>query len=280
MEYREFQFRVEPFEPFNDILVAMLSELGFESFTEEKPILKAYITEAAFNTEIENQIAAIQFPEVSITFEQQLIPKENWNKKWEESFQPIQIDDFCYIRAPFHDANPSVKFDLIIEPKMSFGTGHHATTQMMVQMMQGMALENLNVLDMGAGTGILGILALKLKASLVDAIDIEEWAFENMQENAARNQSSEVNCYLGGVEKLQALNNQYDLIIANINKNILFNQLPTYVSKLKSGGKILLSGFFYVDVEEFESWCEENQFQITKALNHENWACLMVEKRA
>lgn len=258
-------------------MVAELAQLGFESFAEEGELLFAYIQEGECSEDEIKELSIFQLPNVKIEYSSKYLPKENWNKKWEESFEPIYIEDFCSIRAPFHKRDRNTKYDLIIEPKMSFGTGHHATTQLMIKQMQTLSVSGTQVLDMGAGTGVLGILAKQMGAKKVIAIDIEEWAFENMQENASRNQV-EIACYLGGKEVLERLEKQFDIIIANINKNILFDQLPIYLNKLSSKGVVLLSGFFDVDVDEFEEWSKENNLQLTKMNSLDSWASIRLEK--
>ncbi|MEQ8908915.1 MAG: 50S ribosomal protein L11 methyltransferase [Vicingaceae bacterium] len=278
MAYLEYRFQLEPFQPYNEILVAQLAEIGFDSFIEKESTVFAYAKESEFKVELLEELDFFQLPGLKVDYDYKVLPKENWNKKWEESFEPIQVDNFCLIRAPFHAVKEECKYEIIIEPKMSFGTGHHATTQLMIRQMKGIELENKTVLDMGSGTGILAILAQKMGAKKVTAIDIEEWAFENMQENVERNHSSEVTPYLGGLEVLEENNEKYDLILANINKNILFEQLPTYRSKLRPGGNILLSGFFDVDTDEFEDWAQEHHMTVVDQNYTASWACLRLKQ--
>lgn len=277
MAYLQLSLNLEPYAPFDEIIIAQLAEMGFESFTQEEPILNAFIAEVEYTKAIEEQLNRLEEDfEVIQSIEKKILPKENWNQQWESNFEPISISDFCLIRAPFHQAQKGFEYELIIEPKMSFGTGHHQTTQLMVELLSAEQVVDKQVLDMGAGTGILGILADRMGAKLVDAIDIEEWAYENMLENAERNQCKAFSAYHGGLEVLQGLNHSYDLIIANINKNILFDQLDEYRAKLKAGGVIFLSGFFETDQVEFETYAKEHGMRIDRTLVKEDWTALKI----
>ncbi|KAA3650323.1 MAG: 50S ribosomal protein L11 methyltransferase [Bacteroidetes bacterium] len=278
MSYLECKFRLNPFEPYNEIIVAQLSELGFESFAETNDEVLAYIQLAEFNESIKNACSEMAFQGVEIAFEMKEIPKENWNQKWENSFEPVLIDDFCIIRAPFHQAKSDFKHEIIIEPKMSFGTGHHATTQLMVKLMSSIKIEGSKVIDMGSGTGVLAILAAKMKASQVDAIDIEEWAFENIQENIERNDTLMVKPYLGGAEVLNQMNKTYDVFLANINKNILLRDIPLYDLKINKGGSLLLSGFFVFDAEELVLFMEKMNYKLLSSDALQDWSCLHFKK--
>ena len=279
MSYIECRIQLKPFIPFNEILVAKLGEVGFESFTEDglNEILSAYIQEEEYS---EKEVLAVceSFKElIHYSIESSVIKKENWNKKWEENFDPVKVSNFCYVRAPFHESLDDFSYEIEIEPKMSFGTGHHQTTQMMIQLMQGMEMQGKTVLDMGSGTGILAILAKKMGASVVEAIDIEDWAFENMKENFDRNKV-EVNPTLGDVEELGKLNRTYDLIMANINKNILLQDMSTYDKFLRPGGFLTLSGFFITDQEELLEHPSLKTFELLNVLEKDNWCALKLKK--
>jgi ribosomal protein L11 methyltransferase len=189
-------------------------------------------------------------PDLKISWEIKTIEATNWNAEWEKSFDPISVDGACLIRAPFHEIQGDYKFVITIEPKMSFGTGHHATTHLIISEMLQMEWDGLDVLDMGSGTAVLAILAEKMGARDIDAIDIDEWAFENAEENASRNDCSKIRCLLGGAELLG--DKKYDIILANINRNILLRDMHLYRAVLKDGGKILFSGFYEQDVTELE----------------------------
>ncbi len=225
MNYIECTFELAPFHPFNEILVAQLSDLPFESFVEEDPIVKAYIQEKDFDLKLLDAVDLLKSDLVSIRWNHTEIAKENWNAKWEKSFDAVEVGQFCLVRAPFHPSNDKFKFEIIIEPKMSFGTGHHETTQLMIEGMQSLQLLNKRVWDMGSGTGILAILADKMGAAEVHAVDIEEWAAENMKENVERNECKRVHTYLGDIDWVED-KGAFDCILANINKNILLQRLP------------------------------------------------------
>lgn len=280
MSYTECKFKVSPYIPYNEILIAQLAEFPFESFTEneDEGILSAFIVKTDYTEDIKKYCEDLQFEGVEIDFESIEIPKENWNKQWEESFDPVNINDFCIIRAPFHEKQSGFKYEIIIEPKMSFGTGHHATTQMMVEAMSTISFVDKTVLDMGSGTGVLAILADMLGALNVDAIDIEEWAFENIQENIERNKATNVNSYLGDAALLKSLKQKYDVVLANINKNILLADMDIYDSKLKNGGDLFLSGFFVYDADDLNSCLDEMGYKLNLKTSIDDWCCLHFKK--
>ncbi len=280
MTYIACHINLTPFRPFNEILVADLSQLKFESFSEDesKSELIAYALIEDFDLAEVESICSQFKGQLSYSIETSEIAKENWNKKWEENFEAIMIEDFCLVRAPFHSADPKAKYEVVIEPKMSFGTGHHQTTQMMIELMQMTPFQNLSVLDMGSGTGILAILAKKMGAGEVDAIDTEEWAYENMQENALRNDVI-INSFLGDVKEIQGKSNYYDLVFANINKNILLEDMPLYDAALKPGGVLFLSGFFDSDKSDL---LESNALKLYDCIDQrekDKWCALKLVKK-
>ncbi len=274
MNYIEYSFEIHPFEPFSEILIAELSTLEFESFIEEKPFVKAYLTEDMDSDALLSNVRILELNEVDISVTKQLIEKENWNEKWESSFQPVEVEDFCIIRAPFHKRTGDFKHEIIIEPKMSFGTGHHATTQLMIGMMKDLDLKGKTVLDMGSGTGVLAILADQMGATKVNAIDIEEWAYENMKENIERNHANKVFAYHGDTELLSTLETKYDVVLANINKNILLSDIEKYKQYMSTSALLILSGFFTYDNEELTSHCKSLHLQLEKETSKEDWSCL------
>lgn len=277
MNYIECTFELAPFEPFHEILIAQLSDLPFESFVEEEPVVKAYIQEKDFDITLLDNIELLTNDLVSIRWTHHVIPKENWNAKWEKSFDPVEVGDFCMVRAPFHPGNEKFKFEIIIEPKMSFGTGHHETTQLMIEGMQELQLEGKRIWDMGSGTGILAILAEKMGASEIHAVDIEEWAAENMKENVGRNHCELVQTYLGDIDWVQG-KGKFDCILANINKNILIKHFDVYIEHLNAAGHILLSGFFPSDISDFESLMKKHKLMLKNKLSHSDWAMLHLQK--
>ena len=275
--YIECTFELAPFEPFHEILIAQLSDLPFESFVEEEPVVKAYIQSEEFDLKLLDSIDLLKSDLVTIRWSHKEIEKENWNAKWEQSFEPVEVGDFCIVRAPFHESKPNFTHEIIIEPKMSFGTGHHETTQLMIEGMKPLKLDGKRVWDMGSGTGILAILAEKMGAAEVHAVDIEEWAAENMKENVQRNNCKNVHTYLGDIDWVDG-KGEFDCILANINKNILIRQFDTYIQHLNSGGHLLLSGFFPSDVSDFEALLDQYKLVLRNSLSHSDWAMLHLQK--
>ena len=227
--YIEYNFTFSPKEPISEILIAELGNVGFESFVETENGVTAYIQKTDWNAEILADVFVLNSDEFSIEYNLNEVPQTNWNAEWEKNFEPIQVDDLVSIRAPFHE-NPNLKYDIVIEPKMSFGTGHHETTHMMVQHLLQLDLENKKVLDMGCGTGILAIFAEMKGAKPLDAIDIDNWCYENSVENVTRNNCENISVYEGDASLL--VDKKYDVIIANINRNILLMDMKVYTNCL------------------------------------------------
>mgnify|MGYP001617885136 CR=1 FL=1 len=219
-----------------------------------------------------------QFPDIGFSFSQEEIKKQNWNKQWEKNFTPVLIEDLCCIRASFHPAPTPPTMDIIIEPKMSFGTGHHQTTWLMSKALFSLGLKGKSVLDVGCGTGVLSIIAKKLDSQLVTGIDIDEWSIENSRENRKANgfDKEAINFYQGTVGSLA--NEMYDVILANINRNILLKEMSKYIAHLNKGGKILLSGFFESDCKELISAAENAGLKNTGKETRNEWALLIFEK--
>ena len=251
MNYYELEFDLNPVLPAREVLIAELAEKGFESFVETDHGLKAYIGEPSFDDFLLKNLMTIEIPDLKYSFVKTLIPDRNWNEEWEKNFDPIIVNDQCLIKAPFHTDLPKFEFEILIEPKMSFGTGHHATTHLIIEKMLKMEFENMIVLDMGCGTGVLAILAEMKGASSIDAIDIDDWAFENTIENIERNKCKQIKVIQGGAEFIPTIA-VYDIILANINRNILTNDMSHYVQHMKSGSQILFSGFYTSDIPELE----------------------------
>ena len=269
--YIEFQFTVTPLQPASEILIAELSYAGFESFVENEEGLTAYVVSEEFDEEAFAGLHILQSDEFEITYSSQEIEKVNWNIEWEKNFNPIIVDDQCSVRAPFHE-KPETEFDIIIEPKMSFGTGHHATTHMMLQFILNNDWEGKTVLDMGCGTGVLAILTEMKCAKSVDAIDIDNWCYLNSMENVVRNNCELISVYEGAAELLEG--KHYDMVIANINRNILLEDISKYSECLNPGGKLFLSGFYIEDIPAIEEECNLNGLKIEDELEQENWAAL------
>jgi ribosomal protein L11 methyltransferase len=250
-----------------DILISRLLERGFESFGEDEERLKAYIQlELADMAKIRKII-----DEFHVSFTSTRIPKENWNEEWEKHYDPVLISGNCYIRAPFHPPLKGIRFDIIIEPKMSFGTAHHETPSLMIEMMMESDFTSKKVLDMGCGTGILAIFAKKLGAAEVDAVDNDEWAVENAIENVRKNHAASVRVSLGDVKKIR--NQIYDCILANINRNVLLEDIPFY-EYLIDRGELLLSGFYKEDIPLIIEKAENHRFRFITMKSKNNWVAL------
>jgi len=265
--YIGYNFKIDPLQPATEILIAELGYAGFESFVETKDGVTAYIQKGEWNENILKDIYILNSGEFSISYDFNEIEQTNWNKEWEKNFNPIVVDDLVSVRAPFHN-KPSTKYDIIIEPKMSFGTGHHETTHMMIQHIIKNDFKDKSVLDMGCGTGVLAILAEKVGATKLDAIDIDNWCYLNSLENVERNKCKNISVYQGDVSLLK---NTYDIIIANINRNILLADIPIYAKHLNENGQLFLSGFYNKDLELIKSKCEENQLNFSDKITKNDW---------
>lgn len=277
MNYCEVTFVLNPLLPAREVLVAELAERGFESFVETEDGVQAYIIEDDFNESLLKDLMTADIPELEFRYEYKTIEDQNWNAKWEESFDPIVVDDKCLIRAPFHDNLKKFEYEIVIEPKMSFGTGHHDTTHLIISKMMDMNFSGKNVLDMGCGTGVLAILAAMKGALRGDAIDIDEWAFENTVENFERNDCKNFNVIMGGAESIPA-DEHYDVILANINRNILVRDMHHYAEHLKSGGTILFSGFYVGDKPEIERAANACGLNMHSEDSRNEWCVLSFEK--
>ncbi len=267
MSYSELhiEHHQEPLQ--TEILIAQLGELGFDSFVENPNQLLAYIpTENLMKKEVCEWLNSA--PNIdNFTFKE--VEDQNWNAVWESSYEPVRFGDFCNIRAPFHEAVSDVKFDLIIEPKMSFGTAHHETTALMIEWLKTEPVKGKRVLDMGCGTGVLAILAKKLGAEYVEAIDNDTWAFENTKENTLRNETPEIVVELGDAANLSG--KHFDWVIANINRNILIRDMAQYVQTMQKDAVILLSGFYKSDLDAVEKACVSNGLKYISHLEKNHW---------
>ncbi len=273
--YIEYNFKVTPKEPATEILIAELGVVGFESFVENETGVVAYIQKQDWSQDILSDIYVLSSDEFEVTYEYKEVEQTNWNEEWEKNFNPIEVDGLVSIRAPFHE-NPNLKYDIVIEPKMSFGTGHHETTHMMVQHILNLDLSEKKVLDMGCGTGILAILAEMTGAKPIDAIDIDNWCYLNSLENVERNNCKYISVYEGDASLLK--DQKYDLIIANINRNILLNDIKKYVSCLNEKGIVLLSGFYEEDIPLIDKEMNLHKLTLDKTINRNNWVALKYVK--
>lgn len=268
MNYIQYKFSIFPKEPWTEILIAKLAASDFESFEENDDDMNAYIQSKLDN---ENNVKEIlkELSEPHINYLRYEIEQQNWNAIWESNFSPILVDNKCYIRAEFHEPKPEIQYEIVIQPKMSFGTGHHQTTRLMVQYILETEFEGKSILDMGCGTSILGILAKKRGAKTVEGIDIDDWAVENSIENAKRN-NVDIQVMEGDASLL--INKKYDIILANINKNILMADIPVYEKCLNfAGGELILSGLMEFDYEDIKIKCESVGLEFVSAKQENEW---------
>lgn len=277
MEYIELNFTITPKETGNEILAAKLADIGFESFIETELGLLAYIPSVKFSSGDVEKLDILQNKEFSVKYEYKSILDKNWNEEWESSYSPVAVAGKCCIRAPFHPVNTHCKYDIIIEPKMSFGTAHHETTSLMIEQILQMDLTGKSILDMGCGTSVLAILAAKMGAATVTAIDIDEWAFNNSVENITRNQVNDIIRIFQGDAEL--ISETFDLILANINRNILMRDIPKYISHLNKTGILLLSGFYDADVPVISDRVESDGMKFISKNIKNNWIVLKFKKK-
>ena len=269
--YLGYHFKVEPKELGSEILVAELGEKPFESFIETENGVNAYIQKALWTEDVLEDIFILNSPEFTVSYTIEEIEQVNWNEEWEKNFSPIDVDGICHVRAPFHEKTDA-QYDIVIEPKMSFGTGHHETTHMMIQHILENDFEGKKTLDMGCGTAILAILAEMKGAQPTDAIDIDNWCYLNSIENAERNDCKHISVYEGDASLLEG--KKYDIIIANINRNILLNDMQQYVDCLNENGTLFLSGFYEEDIPAIDASCTEKGLTYVKKHQRNNWVAL------
>jgi ribosomal protein L11 methyltransferase len=270
MDYLELDVKIDPRQPGSDLLITELAELGFESFVETENGFLAYIPGKDFSETLLSPIQNVKEELGKVSWTKKIIPAQNWNAEWEKSYAPIQISDKLIIRAPFHEAVPGVEIDLEIQPQQSFGTGHHPTTRLMAEKLLTMALDGRYVLDMGCGTGVLAILASKRGAAVVLGIDIESNAVMNAIENVQRNKVVHVTIEEGTENKIG--DRKFDILLANINKNVLVAALPVYAAALNENGELLMSGFFTTDIASLREAAEQTGLKFKSTANDGEWA--------
>jgi len=279
MDYWEWKLWLKPVQPWNEIAVALLADNGFDSFVdfEEGVLAYAPVNQLAQSDQVEGfLIAWAKENDIEFRLEKNLIPHQNWNEKWESDFEPVYIDSYCSILAPFHSKDQAQGLIIEIQPQMSFGTGHHQTTYLICKALFEMGPIPENVLDMGSGTGILAILAEKLGAKDILAIDIEDWSAENVKENALRNNCTQITSLAGDIELIEG--KTFGMILANINRNVLLSHLPSYYEHLEKGGKLMLSGFFVTDEVDMIESSKKLGLNCIKSYQKDNWAALLFEK--
>ena len=277
MNYIELSVSVTPKDLGSDLLIAQLAELGFESFVDSDEGFSAFISEDNYSEQQIKELFLEYATILKIEANSKIIPQQNWNEEWESNFQPIDVMGKCYIRSPFHEAKNGYVYDIIIEPKMSFGTGHHQTTQLMIQKMMELDIKNRSLLDMGCGTGVLAILASMMGANPITAIDIDDWSYENSIENSEKNNIINIIVHKGKVQKI--VGKLFYTILANINKNVLLVDLPNYYNSLETGGNLLLSGFFETDVNELQAKAEGLGLKLIDKIVNEQWTMLYFQKK-
>lgn len=276
MNYYACSFSNPENEILKDMFIELLGTIGFDSFMDTDDGFEAYCKEQDYNeTELDEILQMEQFANVSL-LKKELIPDQDWNATWEASYEPVVINELCRIRAPFHQVEGSYKYDLIIEPKMSFGTAHHETTSQIIELMLQSDFTGLDVLDMGSGTGVLAILAKKLGSATTVAVDNDEWAYRNALDNIRLNDENEIVVELGDADSLN--NRQFDLILANINRNILLRDMKEYVKCLLDGGKIFFSGFYEEDLKLIAKEAESLGLKYISHVTKNNWTAAVFMK--
>ncbi len=282
MNYIETVFICNPDDEIvKEVLSANLADIGFESFVDSDNGITAYIQEKLFDKNAIDQVLT-EFPlEAVITYTQTLIADKNWNEEWEKNyFQPLVIDNKCIVRSTFHEniADTDYEYSIYIDPKMSFGTGHHQTTELMIREILKEDFARKTVLDMGCGTAILAILASMRGADPVLAIDIDEWAYDNAKENLELNGVSNVEVKIGGAELLLPSQATFDIILANINRNILLNDIHSYARVLNDDGLLYMSGFYTEDISAITEECIKHGLELVQTNSKDNWAVVKFKK--
>lgn len=271
MSYIELSLQIDL--DFNEIMMAELAELGFETFVETEDGLEAYIQEELFEDLAVKNMLETYAERTPISYAFKHIAKQNWNEEWEKNFQPISIGNDIYVRADFHEPQPNYLYEIIITPKMSFGTGHHETTSMVMEHQLTISHQDKKVLDVGTGTGILAVLAEKLGAKYVSAFDIDEWSVENTIENIALNNTSKIAVRLGTIE--DEPQDKYEIVLANINRNILLQQIPAYATFMAEGASLIISGFYEADIADIQVVAESVGLKKVAQLSKNQWASVV-----
>lgn len=278
MKYIELELTLSSLEICSEVLQSDLCDIGFESFLDKADGFFAYCREDVFNQEALNVLLGnfkANNPHICVSTKFKEIEQQDWNSEWEKSYKAVLVEEFCYVRAGFHPEMPEVKYNILISPKMSFGTAHHPTTYQIIQFLKDEQVYGKDVMDMGTGTGVLAILCKKKGAQMVDAWDNDEWAFENAKENALNN-NADINVRLSDASNLSK---DYDLFIANINRNILLQDMALYAKHLRTNGVLLLSGFYDSDVDALTQMAKANNLVLIDHISKESWAALRFIKK-
>ena len=276
MEYTEVDIRLKEVNPFADIIVAKLNEIDFESYSEDENGVKAYVQTLLLNENAVKEIISEVSELCELTFSISKVKQENWNQQWESNFEPVVINNKCVIRAHFHQPIHDVDFEIIITPKMSFGTGHHETTSLVMNEMFFLDFNNKSVLDMGCGTGVLAILASKLGANSLVGIDFDEWAVENAEENSVLNSIDNIDYIHGDADAIGDAT--FDIILANINRNIILQNIEKYVGAMNEKSEIIFSGFLKEDIPLILEKSEQLGLDLVVSKNKNKWQMLHLKK--
>lgn len=261
-------------DPFKEIILAELAESGFYGFIEEESLL-GYVSVQSWDEQVMLSMLQRYGLRAKVSWTVHRLTEKNWNESWERSYEPVIISGKCMVRAPFHEPALGIEYDLIIEPKMAFGTAHHETTVMMIELMLHESLSGMMVLDMGCGTGVLAILASKMGAAVVYAVDVDEWAINNTRDNLVKNNTPEIIVIQGGTGMIPPFS--FDLILANINRNVLMADIPVYCTSLAPDGKLMMSGFLTEDLEKIISRTEEYGKKIIKHQEKNHWQAVVFQ---
>lgn len=272
------QLTINCAEEFQEIFLAELAEIGFDTFEEKEEGLEAYIASDLFQETAVREVVQRYKTLTQAKYSYKEIEKENWNEEWEKNYHPIEVEGKCRVRATFHEAKPEFEYEIVIIPKMSFGTGHHATTYNMLSLEMENDFEGKSVLDVGTGTGVLAIMAHKLGANHVEATDVDDWCIENSTENFGLNDMVGVPTHQGVIDEIKLTRDQYDIVLANINKNVLLVEIPSYANLLAVGGELYLSGFYETDISDITEKAGEYNLSLDKSVIKDNWAALKLTK--
>jgi len=264
-------------EEYRDILIAELGNAGFDTFLETADGFEAYVEDTGFQKADTEEVLTRYSGMTTIAYSFGEVEKKNWNEEWEKNYEPILVDDRCLIRAHFHQPSRQYPYEIIITPKMSFGTGHHQTTHLMIKNQMSIDHNGKRVMDAGCGTAILAIMACKLGAREVEAFDIDEWSVVNGNENIGMNACSGIHLQRGKLEDF-AFQGKFDLILANINKNVLLAEMKSYSGYLAAGGQLLLSGFYVDDIDDLLACAAPLGLSVQRRDERERWACLLLKK--
>ena len=278
MNYFEIKIPKPTDETASEILISDLADIGFESFVEEEDFVLAYIPEKDFQKE---KLMTIAYCESFLSRNEinvSLIKDQNWNAVWESNYPPVMITNRCFVRAPFHEPDPEAEFNILLHPKMAFGTAHHETTALMIEMLLDENVKGKSVLDMGCGTAVLAILASMKGATETIAIDDDIWAYENSLENVKANSAANIQVILGDAKDVPTVP-IFDLVIANINKNILLRDLSAYVLAINKGGRVFLSGFYSDDLADIKMEAARNGLVCVSVKTKNNWAAAIFKKQ-